>query len=366
MLRTSKWHGRALAGLGLLGACLAAVGAAFSSLPAALAGAACCVACAYGAAASLVRRLERLSESVHRAHLEIAGTGRTVAALLPRLDAASALAGRADRSLGALKSELATQAGALERRIDGVDRSVRHGRNQQARGQVAVVHELDAVLQARALLGVRGATPPFGGWAMDASALLWIVDAIARTRPRLVVECGSGTSTFWLSRALARSGGGRLVALEHSAEHRERTRRWLADHGLDDVGDVVPAPLVRVRVDRGDYDWYDLSGTTLAPRSIDLLLVDGPPGNTGPLARYPALPLLLPFLAEGALVILDDTSRKEEMQIAEAWRERYGLEEIHALGGAKGTMVFRFPVTAVGTDDAVIRGGGRAAVAVPG
>jgi hypothetical protein len=45
---------------------------------------------------------------------------------------------------------------------------------------------------------------------------------------------------------------------------------------------------------------------------IDLLLVDGPPGSLGEMARYPALHVLESQLASNAVVILDDADRPDE------------------------------------------------------
>ena len=50
-----------------------------------------------------------------------------------------------------------------------------------------------------------------------------------------------------------------------------------------------------------------------------LLVVDGPPGTVRPMARYPALPVLLNRLAADATVVMDDARRPDEQAIAERW-----------------------------------------------
>jgi hypothetical protein len=52
---------------------------------------------------------------------------------------------------------------------------------------------------------------------------------------------------------------------------------------------------------------------------IDLLLVDGPPGSLGEMARYPALHALENQLAPNAVVILDDAGRPDEQGIVRRW-----------------------------------------------
>jgi hypothetical protein len=53
-----------------------------------------------------------------------------------------------------------------------------------------------------------------------------------------------------------------------------------------------------------------------------LVLVDGPPGLTGPKARFPALPKLLNSLSKASIeIIMDDYARSEEKEIFESWKE---------------------------------------------
>ena len=58
---------------------------------------------------------------------------------------------------------------------------------------------------------------------------------------------------------------------------------------------------------------------------IDLLVVDGPanPPEVGGWARYPALPVLDPLLAAGAIVFVDDVHRDGERRMVAAWLEEF-------------------------------------------
>jgi len=73
--------------------------------------------------------------------------------------------------------------------------------------------------------------------------------------------------------------------------------------------------------DMGEKSWYDLSG--LPEVSIDMIVIDGPPETTGPLARYPAGVLLFPKLAQKACVFLDDADRPAEREAVSLWLHRY-------------------------------------------
>jgi predicted O-methyltransferase YrrM len=230
----------------------------------------------------------------------------------------------------ALRALLQQQDQRVRRIQQSVTYITRYTRNMpadvQALLQLLTQHPADAPL------------PAVGGFAMEPPALLWLVDTVTRQKPRLVVECGSGTSTLWIARALAEVGGGRLVSYEHDMTYLERTRSVLVEHGVAEYVDLRHAPLVETVTPRGTFPWYDVSLNGI--EQIDLLVVDGPPGNTGPHARYPALHVLGDRLASDALVLVDDTSRKDEQDMVEHWLgERPELRRLRPLGSNAELLV---------------------------
>ena len=183
--------------------------------------------------------------------------------------------------------------------------------------------------------------PPTRAYAASPDLLVELVQAIDRTLPEHVVELGGGISSVVIARRLAQRGRGRLTTLEHLPAYAEATRLELAAYGLAEQAHVIDAALVDVRLDGETWPWYELGPDV--PERIDLLFVDGPPGTTRPQARYPALPVLRPRLAPGALVLLDDTDRPEERAIVRRWVDEIdGLEET-PLGIARGAtlLVYR-------------------------
>jgi predicted O-methyltransferase YrrM len=184
--------------------------------------------------------------------------------------------------------------------------------------------DVPALVALYALLDPKQTLPSFASWALSPPAALAIVESIFETDADLVVEAGSGSSTVVAALALAKQGHGRVLALEHDIAFAEKTRRELRRLGVESFAEVIVAPLVEQVVHTETYRWYALDSVTFdAP--IDVLLVDGPPGLTGPLARYPAIPLLAEFLASDAVVFLDDVDRAEEQEIARRWSQQFGL-----------------------------------------
>jgi hypothetical protein len=94
----------------------------------------------------------------------------------------------------------------------------------------------------------------------------------------------------------------------------------IAEHGLDAVVEVRDAPLRPVEVRGTTFDWYDADALADVD-DIDLLVVDGPPGSTGPMSRYPALDMLRHKLSRTATVFLDDLSRDDEQETLRRWAE---------------------------------------------
>jgi predicted O-methyltransferase YrrM len=202
------------------------------------------------------------------------------------------------------------------------------------------VQQTEALLQLNRLFDVRGITPSLGGWAMEPSSVLALLSEIIRTKPDLVVECGSGTSSIWIGYALAANGKGRLVSLDHESEYAEKTRLALAAHKLDHLVEVRVAPLVPQKIANETYGWYDpeqIAGL----ENIDILIVDGPPGATGPLARFPAVPTLVNALSDTALVVIDDANRKDEKKTMQRWLQEFdGFSSPRQLAARTSVMNF--------------------------
>ena len=201
--------------------------------------------------------------------------------------------------------------------------------------------QLEALAWLRDELELQRPLPPTRGAATAPDALLELVRIIDRTEPAHILELGCGVSTIVMAARLKSAGKGSVVALEHEARYAEATRAELRAQGLEDVATVVDAPLTDVRIGDADWRWYTLDAGV--PERVDVLFVDGPPAGTGPLARYPAVPLLLDRLAPGATVLVDDGDRPDEQEMVRRWEsEIEGLAARHR-PFAKGAWLVTMP-----------------------
>lgn len=158
-----------------------------------------------------------------------------------------------------------------------------------------------------------------GGWALDVQLLHHLAEVLDRYPQPRVLELGSGTGTRVLAQLVANRGGS-LLTLEHDVQWQQRTTGLLERAGLETVATVALAPLVEVEFYEVPGRFYDTSVLT-DQHVFDIVVVDGPPTDTGHLARLPALPAVAPHLSPaGFHVFLDDFERDQEKQIVEVWR----------------------------------------------
>jgi methyltransferase family protein len=210
--------------------------------------------------------------------------------------------------------------------------------------QVATVTEVGNRLQATqnlfALVTPRGPVPQMVGYVAAPDVLLVLVQKLLKLRPTLAIECGSGTSTLFLALAAQQYGiNCRLVSLEHQLAYAEGTRALLADHGVGHLVDVRHAPLTSTPLPDHPGPWYDPAAWEDL-HDIGLAFVDGPPGDVGPQARYPMVPLLRDRLAERCVILLDDMNRADERGVGERWMAQLEGFDYRFLPLARGVGVF--------------------------
>ena len=162
--------------------------------------------------------------------------------------------------------------------------------------------------------------PTTRGWAGSPDFLAKVAELILKKSPNFIVEAGSGVSSIIMGEAIRMNKAGNIISLEHKEEFANITRSDCLLNNLEDELDIIYTPLKGYSLNGKKWLWYSLDGLNLS-KEIDMLVVDGPPGDTQKLARYPAVPLLLPYFAEHVTIVLDDSNRKDESETVEKWCE---------------------------------------------
>jgi predicted O-methyltransferase YrrM len=107
------------------------------------------------------------------------------------------------------------------------------------------------------------------------------------TKPRLVLELGSGFgySGYWLARGM--EGNGKIVLTDYSESNMEYARQMFQQAGMAGMGEFLPGNALE---------------TAVGFKDIDLLLID-----TDKYLYPEAAETMLPNVAVGGLVIADNT-----------------------------------------------------------
>lgn len=158
--------------------------------------------------------------------------------------------------------------------------------------------------------------PPVRGWVASPDFLLTVADFVLSRKPRQVVECSSGVSTLVAARCLQMNGEGHVYSLEHDLIYAKKTSQMIEEYGLGEWATILHASLISYE---NEMLWYDDRVLPSYIDAIELLVVDGPPHSTCPLARFPALPRLFPRLSSNAAIVLDDADREDEKEIILRW-----------------------------------------------
>ena len=191
---------------------------------------------------------------------------------------------------------------------------------------------------------------PTRGWHLRAEALKLLAWIVAETRPRLIFELGSGSSTVLLARQCAGLGGGaRVVSVEEQSLFATRTRKLLRRHGLLDRVSIVVSPIVATRIGSWRGRCYEMAETAIAAamagERADLALIDGPMSawTMRGDCRYGTLPLIRRWLADRALVLVDDAERRRERDIIARWTAERLFEPLRSYAVGDGLSLGRVP-----------------------
>jgi predicted O-methyltransferase YrrM len=218
----------------------------------------------------------------------------------------------------------------LNRNADRVSRELT-GQTSRIKEEIGnSYHQVEALEQLLPILKLKAPLPASRGWAASPDFLLALSHITQKSRPKLAVELGSGTSTL----VLAKSGAKKIISLDHSVDFGNQTKEMLVHHGIRGVD---------IRIHELEdypqgYKWYAKS-TFRGLTKIDLLVIDGPPSSTNPDARYPALEHLIPLLSPKATIVLDDIFRDEERKLADAIIAALPGHVMRILMHEKGTAV---------------------------
>jgi predicted O-methyltransferase YrrM len=232
----------------------------------------------------------------------------------------------------------ADQSSRLREAVTRQERELRLSIMDQIDNQVVL---LEDYMQLMRLVPMSLPMPRPGTWAASEDLLLWLAGDVLEHRPRTVVDLGSGQSSVWMAAAMRTAGyDGRVIGVDHDEFFAQGTRELARRQGVEDWLTVIHAPLREQVIEGRSVRWYDLDALA-GIDDIDLLCIDGPPGQGTSHARWPALPALHARLSAKATIVLDDMIRRDEQEILEEWTGLYPGFEVERLDFEKGAAIMR-------------------------
>jgi hypothetical protein len=230
-----------------------------------------------------------------------------------------------------------TTATAQIRALGDQVSSLQRGLDSTVRKEIAnAVAQVEAHANLQSYLSGQPTVPRLHGWPVSPDFGMLMVDLIESNDYDAVIEFGSGASTVLIAHALKRLNARRPVpvqqlSFDHLPQYFEQTAGMLAGVGLDNGVRLCLAPLAPLALANGDARPCYTGTAALDALARDLtvpggraprllIVVDGPPGTTGPKARYPVLELVhRSFPQFSGQVLLDDYARPDERAVAADW-----------------------------------------------
>lgn len=168
---------------------------------------------------------------------------------------------------------------------------------------------------------------PITPWTMNSTEIRHICNEIIVNQRKNIVEFGSGFSTVCIAQLLKsnhiKAG---FISIDNNSDWISFLKEILKNQNLEEYVNFVTAPLADVPSQYGwkeQKTWFNtevLDNELKQINNVDLIIVDGPEGNSTPFARYSAIPYLKNKLNHSYAVFLDDANRKHEIEITNLWQ----------------------------------------------
>lgn len=202
--------------------------------------------------------------------------------------------------------------------------------------------QIESLLKITKLIPNFTAIPPLRGWAISPDVALHLYNYVIEHKPKVILEFGSGASTFIFSEAIKKNGFGKVISVDHTEKYSRECFESLDKVGLSSNVEFIIAPLTEWAGHHLDNEnqsyWYNSLEINIQD-SIDLVFIDGPPGIQCKYSRYPAMEFIFPYLNSDFKILLDDSDRVDEQEIIDNWVDKFDLE-CEQLKYEKGLAIF--------------------------
>ena len=225
-----------------------------------------------------------------------------------------------------------------------IAKTLHHRSAQIERKNVQHYYQTEALLTINKLADIQHPIAKTRGWAGSPDFIKIIFEAVLKHKPNLILELGSGVSTLYTGNLIkSKQLNSRILSLDHEPTFAKVTRENCDLHKIQSIASIQDCTIKTHHINGKEWLWYDTENISLEAQSVGILVVDGPPTFLQKQSRYPALPILLPYLKNEAIIIVDDYSRADDFQVIERWCKEFSevklLQELK--DSDKGTAILQ-------------------------
>ncbi|MGQ0826914.1 MAG: class I SAM-dependent methyltransferase [Bacteroidota bacterium] len=212
--------------------------------------------------------------------------------------------------------------------------------DRSTKSELSYIYDrIDSLFSIHRMIDIKSPLPVMNDWAITSDYALDLVKTTLSKVRGNVIDVGSGVSTLIFGYILQKRGQGKVIALEHDKNYFKSVQRMVKEHHLEEFVELYHCPLKEYTINKKKWMWYDISKVKFPP-DITIVNIDGPPGITQELARFPAVPLLLKHIRSNTTVMLDDGGREDEQKVAAMWAFQYNFK-MQFNKSHKGHFVFQ-------------------------
>ncbi|MCK5045378.1 MAG: hypothetical protein KAS22_02285 [Candidatus Heimdallarchaeota archaeon] len=190
------------------------------------------------------------------------------------------------------------------------------------------------------------------GFAANASLLYLLFKILQKTKPKTILELGSGQSTKFTTRYVKESENSQITILEDCKEWFNKTK---PDLFTSKRSRYIYSPLVQTKFGKRKRLWYSTKLLAEEDKTYDLILVDGPFGTM----RYSRIGIAnyIPKIIDekNFIIVFDDAARIGEQDTIKAIKKIFrknSIEfvEFHVYGSKKQTCLISPNYSFLGTN----------------
>ena len=134
----------------------------------------------------------------------------------------------------------------ISRKMDRLSMQLTKLKNETDQKALDDYNQIESLFSIFSTLRPHLPLPDSRKWAASPDFLKKLIEMIIEVRPHIIVEISSGVSTLVAAYCIKKMGTGKIISLDHDPMNAAAGKRLLFTHDLQDVAEIVFAPLKEI------------------------------------------------------------------------------------------------------------------------